>query len=72
MTCTRCGGLMVRDRFYDMLDTDIGMVAWRCISCGDIVDPVVLANRRRHLSKAVAREMAEGLFDPDTKPAKAA
>lgn len=72
MTCTRCGGLMTQDSFLDMLDTDIGFNAWRCISCGDIVDSVVLANRQRQLAKPVTQEVAEVLFDKTHEPAKAA
>ncbi len=47
MLCTRCRGLMVRDRFIDKLD-DTGkrwFWGWRCIACGEIVDPVILINR---------------------------
>ena len=72
MTCTRCGGLMVQDSILDLMDTDIRAEAWRCISCGDVVDSVILANRNRHRPKAVAREMAEALFNSDIKRAKAA
>ncbi len=72
MTCTRCKGLMVQDHFLDLLDTDLRTAAWRCVSCGDIIDPVVLANRHRQVSETQAREMAEALFDSEYQPAKAA
>ena len=38
---------MVWDRFFD-LDEEGGLMAfsgWRCVSCGEIIDPVILANR---------------------------
>lgn len=48
MHCERCRGLMVFDRFMDVLG-DTGQLwcrGWRCVVCGDIVDPVILGNRR--------------------------
>jgi len=33
---------MVYERFQDMLDT---FYAWRCLNCGEIMDPVVERNR---------------------------
>jgi len=47
MTCARCQGLMVSDRFTDLLD-DSGQLrfnGWRCIICGDVVDPIIVQNR---------------------------
>ena len=47
-TCTRCSGLMVTDFYMDLLfcigETDFA--AQRCVQCGEIVDPVILRNRR--------------------------
>lgn len=40
--CPRCNGAMVYERFQDMLDL---FFAWRCLNCGEIVDPVVVRNR---------------------------
>ncbi|HEY7528999.1 MAG TPA: hypothetical protein VH660_07585 [Candidatus Deferrimicrobiaceae bacterium] len=40
--CPRCNGVMVYERFQDMLDL---FYAWRCLNCGEIVDPVVAKNR---------------------------
>lgn len=40
--CPRCNGAMVFERFQDMLDL---FYAWRCVNCGEIVDPVVERNR---------------------------
>lgn len=49
--CHRCGGLMVPE----WTGSDAG---WRCVSCGERVDPVILAHRRLYKS----REEAEKLF----------
>jgi len=47
MTCQRCHGLMVEDHLLDM-EESYGrpwIRGWRCVSCGDVVDPVI--KRRR-------------------------
>jgi len=46
--CIRCGGLMVQDFCLDVLG-NIGeseFAAKRCVQCGEVVDPVILRNRR--------------------------
>jgi hypothetical protein len=42
MKCHRCQGLMVMERFYGP-----GMPYWgfRCLFCGEILDPLILENR---------------------------
>ncbi len=49
MRCPRCAGLMVRDIFQDVLDETGAMSfnGWRCPTCGEIMDPVILGHRRR-------------------------
>ncbi len=48
MRCMRCRGLMVRDQFYDMLDDSgyLSFYGWRCVCCGNVLDPLILKNRR--------------------------
>lgn len=44
-TCSRCSGLMLADYFQaDEAYTPVRM--WRCMNCGDVVDPQILAARR--------------------------
>ena len=47
MQCTKCNGLMVADNLIDIKETGIPirMRGWRCVSCGDIVDPVIQQHR---------------------------
>jgi hypothetical protein len=45
MRCRRCRGLMVKDRLYDLYDTQWQLNAWRCVACGDLLDQVILRNR---------------------------
>ena len=43
MKCNRCGSAMVYERFYG---PDEHFLGWRCILCGEIVDQLILENRR--------------------------
>jgi RNase P subunit RPR2 len=48
MTCQRCDGLMVRERYDDL---DLGSAGyeisgWRCLNCGAIVDSAIAAHHR--------------------------
>jgi hypothetical protein len=45
--CLRCNGAVIYDKFYDRHEQFWG---WRCLICGDIVDPIILKNRQ--LAKA--------------------
>ncbi len=36
--CLRCSGLMV-------VESCVDFPVWRCVQCGEIVDPVILHNR---------------------------
>jgi hypothetical protein len=51
--CHRCGGLMLEEKIFE-----IGSFEWRCVSCGERIDPVILTHRE----KALARVEAEKLF----------
>lgn len=49
--CSRCGGLMVIEQRFGLMrhggapDSQ----AWRCVQCGEFIDPVILQNRQRSL-----------------------
>ncbi len=47
--CARCGGLLVGEQCTDLLDTNgqMDFPALRCLQCGDVVDMVILHNRRQ-------------------------
>lgn len=47
MNCSRCNSAMIADNFTDLMDDCgvIGITAWRCLTCGEVLDPVILANR---------------------------
>jgi len=46
MHCVRCQGTMVTDYFIDMEDSgELWMPGWRCLACGEVVDPVIMKHR---------------------------
>ena len=49
--CLRCGGLMVPEQCFDLRSDNgqLDFTAKRCVQCGDLVDPVILRNRRLRL-----------------------
>ncbi len=57
MECPRCKGVMVSDRFEDVADESGAMKfsGWRCILCGEILDPVISANRQAHHEPLLGR-----------------
>jgi hypothetical protein len=40
--CSRCGGRMMFEKFYDVNNVFFG---WHCVICGEILDPVILLHR---------------------------
>ena len=49
MTCLRCEGLMVREKFEDLeglWSSDYEFTGWRCLNCGTIIDTLIAAHRR--------------------------
>ena len=48
MTCQRCDGLMVRERYDDLElgSAEHEIPSWRCLNCGAIVDPVILTHHQ--------------------------
>jgi len=47
MHCAKCDGLMVVDNLLDIKESAIPMwmKGWRCVSCGNIVDPLIQKHR---------------------------
>ena len=62
--CSRCGGLMVVEQCFDFLDDSghLSFFANRCVQCGELVDPVILENRRLRLLSGLAKN-ERGLKD---------
>ncbi len=73
MECRRCKGLMVMDHVVDIADDSghLWLKTWRCLSCGDVIDPQIL---RRRLIKAAGPAPVVELFPnqpaaPEAEPA---
>ena len=48
MKCTRCHGSLVPEYAYDLANSgSISASLWKCVQCGDRIDPIILANRAR-------------------------
>jgi hypothetical protein len=52
MTCERCDGLMVSERIHDFhgMSSDLCTNGYRCLICGNLVDEMILENRRRSVA----------------------
>jgi hypothetical protein len=50
MKCYRCSRDMVYEKFFGPHEQFWG---WRCIFCGEIIDPVILENRGSPRGRAV-------------------
>jgi hypothetical protein len=50
MECPRCHGIMIEDVFEDLMDDtgSLHFTGWRCLACGEILDPVIALNRGSH------------------------
>ena len=64
MHCTRCDGLMVTDSLIDLRESSIPMwmKGWRCVSCGNIVDPLIQHHRMIQQAGAVRLLKAESVL----------
>ena len=43
MKCYRCGGMMIHEKVYSEAEQ---LRIWRCVLCGEYIDPVILENRQ--------------------------
>ena len=71
MSCPRCRGLMVPDRFADFFHDGgyVSFTGWRCLCCGNILDPVILRNQQAFSVKGIANAFSaweghEGTLSP--------
>jgi hypothetical protein len=61
MNCLRCHGLMVGERFEDLRGDPqhISFHGWRCVCCGNVVDPLIIQHRAVGLSSVLPIHMAQ-------------
>ena len=69
MRCVRCEGRMVSDYFIDMENSgELWMPGWRCLVCGEVVDPLILRHRN---TQTKTPEIAEAQTRRRRKPESA-
>lgn len=73
MKCTRCCGLMIVDHLLDMQESylPMWMPALRCLTCGNIVDPLIHYHRTAQRVRR-ATQLASKLTKPVVRPVEAA
>lgn len=73
MRCTKCSGLMVVDHLLDMKESylPMWMQAFRCLTCGNIVDPLIHFHRATQQAQRAPR-LATGFARKMSRPAVAA
>ncbi|HEX9757716.1 MAG TPA: hypothetical protein VGB26_07930 [Nitrospiria bacterium] len=57
--CPRCSGLMVKEYCFDYRDDSgkLAFLAFRCILCGERIDPIIIKNRHhRPIRRQIQRE----------------
>ena len=57
--CHRCGGLMVSEPVHELASYD-----WRCVSCGELIDPAILAHRRQEFAHSKRGAIGVGQGQP--------
>lgn len=57
MRCPRCFGKMAYECFQDMEDDtgNLFFYGWRCILCGEILDSVIMSNRKNRPEPLVSK-----------------
>jgi len=55
MKCHRCNGRMYKEKFYRPREPYWG---WRCLLCGEIMDPLIFENRVQQIGGGRRKEEA--------------
>jgi hypothetical protein len=53
MECKKCKGLMIEEPYSDYFLVCHG---WKCLNCGEIVDPIIIKNRTRSSTAVMMAE----------------
>ncbi|MBX3320561.1 MAG: hypothetical protein KF876_05285 [Nitrospira sp.] len=63
MRCARCQGLMVREFIVDLYVSPTGGSAWRCVSCGHLLDSVIASTKQRYQQAARPSKRSKRYLD---------
>ena len=69
MYCSRCHGLLAKDRFLDM-EGGFGEMwpeSWRCLNCGAVQDGVIEQNRLAHQDKRLTLKRRKAAIIDDER-----
>ncbi len=62
MKCPKCEGLMTNFKHYGFGTDLVGsFYGWHCLCCGEILDPVIVANRARSTNLAIGPRVWTGI-----------
>ncbi len=66
--CARCEGLMVIEPCFDSTGdaSHLDCLTRRCVQCGEVIDPVILQNRRRQIGNVVGPAQEESKLEVGT------
>jgi len=69
MECKRCHGFMVTDHFLDIQESfgTPWIKGWRCVTCGEISDPIIERNRQLQLAGKYVKDKVL-VADPNVVP----
>ena len=66
MQCSRCQGTMIVDHFVDIATSgEIWMPGWRCLMCGEIIDPIIERHRQQQQDH---QEIVEAISGSSARP----
>jgi len=63
MKCSRCGGTMAYEKVYSGTEQ---CWTWKCLYCGDYVDPVILENREFQKIRRMGKK--HGVLEESLQP----
>jgi DNA-directed RNA polymerase subunit M/transcription elongation factor TFIIS len=61
--CNRCGGMMIYEKIYHETEHFWG---WKCVYCGEYIDPVILENRQ--IQKSIREKSGRNNEESIRKP----
>lgn len=67
LRCPRCQGFMITTQLYELCPATT-VDGWRCLLCGESIDPVIEVNRTGHAPPVQSRARVPGT--PTVKSAK--
>ena len=62
MKCPKCKGVMVYETFTNQDNLAWHYDGWRCLYCGDVIDPVIMANKKASMNNnLISNKQGKGI-----------